>query len=165
MLAWLTDAGSLVQRLQTYGAEQPAVTVLKEAWAIPLLDEAESLAIPVPETALIREILLGEKAHSYVFARTVFPRETLTDEESELGQLGTRTLGSILFKNPLLERSPFEIACFQPGTPWHSHVNEHYPVLDQLWARRSIFSIKQKPMMVTEVFLPSLLSLYQKMAT
>src|SRR5579864_8943238 len=109
---WLTDVGSLVKRLRAHGAE-PGVTVLDQHWGRAYADEVEQLGL-MGEEALIREILIGEPGRSFVFARTVFPKATLTGEERVLGELGTRTLGSIIFQDPDLQRGAFEIACIEP---------------------------------------------------
>ena len=154
MREWLTGAGSLVTRLRNHGVGPVRVTQLRETWACPWQDERTQLNIANRRCAFIREILIGEEGRPYIFARTIFPMDTLTGAERRLAKLGTRTLGSVLFKDPTLTRSSFEITCLQPGTTWYQHIQQYHPVDNSpLWARRSIFTIKEKPLLVTEVFL------------
>jgi chorismate--pyruvate lyase len=163
MREWLTDEGSLVLRLRAAGATQPRVTVLHQTWTYPLADERDALRIPHRCYALIREILISNADQPLIFARTIFPKQTLTGPQRLLGHLGTRTLGSVLFKHPQLTRSDFEVAYIKPAQSWHRHIATHHPIHEAaLWARRSQFFIKQKPMLVTEVFLPAFSALVFK---
>jgi chorismate--pyruvate lyase len=78
----------------------------------------------------------------------------------ELARLNNRSLGSVLFKDPTLYRSPFEIALFTQEMEWHQKVLSSVKrELSTLWARRSLFRIREKPLLLIEVFLPDLLTL------
>ena len=154
---WLSDPGSFMQRLRFYGANNPHVTVLKQNWRFPLLDEKVALDISGRAYALIREVLIQSPGKKWMFARTVFPRMTLTGKQQCLARLKTRSLGSVLFKDPSLERSEFEVMCIHPGHPWHTYISKEIKTtLPELWARRSLFRVKNKPLLLTEVFLPDI---------
>jgi chorismate--pyruvate lyase len=156
---WLTDAGSLVERLRAHGVEQPRILWVQQAWQFPLRDECRPLRMKPRCYALIREVLIGAGNKPCVFARTVFPQTTLTGAERALAHLGTRTLGSVLFQYPDLKRSEFEVAYLLPGTSWQKIICQHVDMSDTpLWARRSIFTLAYKPMLVAEIFLPGFIS-------
>jgi chorismate--pyruvate lyase len=125
---WLYDSGSL-----------------SECWQYPSADEARALGISPRRRALIREVeLLGRNAEPWVFARTVIPATTLTGVERRLLRLGSRSLGSYLFRDPSLERAPLRACRLQDSG------GQHY------WARRSVFRLHHKPLLVCEVFLPAM---------
>jgi len=131
--------------LQRAAGETIQVRVLRERWQRPTADEARALGISPRHRALIREVeLLGRHAQPWVFARTVIPATTLTGRERRLRLLGSRSLGSFLFRDPSLERTPLR-AC-----QLEDHHQQCY------WARRSIFRLHGKPLLVCEVFLPAM---------
>lgn len=157
LLSWLLYPGSFMQHLEQRGAILPHIKVLQQDWLAPLHDEREQLMMPRGIDALIREVLILSEGKLWMFARTVFPRETLTDEQEELAHLNTRSLGSVLFKDPTMQRSEFEIAKIDPDTTWHHIITQHtQQELGALWARRSRFMVQQKPLLLTEVFLPDI---------
>lgn len=142
---WLYDAGSLSRRLQRAAGGEFGVRVLSERWQCPTPDEARALGISHRRRALIREVeLLGRDAEPWVFARTVIPATTLTGVERRLLRLGSRSLGSYLFRDPSLERAPLRACRLQ------DRGGQHY------WARRSVFHLHGKPLLVCEVFLPAM---------
>lgn len=142
---WLADAGSLSQRLQRAAGGEFRVRVLSERWQSPTADEARALGISPRRRALIREVeLLGRQGEPWVFARTVIPATTLTGVERRLLQLGSRSLGSYLFRDPSLERAPLRACRLEDRR------HQHY------WARRSVFRLHGKPLLVCEVFLPAM---------
>ena len=66
----------------------------------------------------------------------------------------------MLFKDPTLQRSAFEIARLQRGDRWHAkaqHVIQD--ILPDLWARRSLFSLRGNSLLLTEIFLPDIVTL------
>jgi chorismate--pyruvate lyase len=81
-----------------------------------------------------------------MYARSVFPESTLQGNTRYLRYaLDERPLGDLLYRDPTLKRTDFEIACLK----------DIY--LQPLWARRSAFFIQNKPILLTEVFMPALL--------
>jgi chorismate--pyruvate lyase len=65
----------------------------------------------------------------------------------ELNNLGTTSLGHLLFRNPQISRGPIEISQY----PAHWLPAEYKA--NGLWARRSHFSDGQLQLLVCEVFL------------
>lgn len=142
---WLEDQGSLTQRLTRAANGEFSVRVLSQHWSCPSADEARALNMPVRQIALIREVeLLGRNGEPWVYARSVLPASTLTGRERRLRLLGSRSLGSLMFRDPSLSRSPLVSARL------HDEQGQTY------WARRSVFRLHNKPLLVCEVFLPAM---------
>lgn len=157
---WLLHPGSFMQRLRDFGVEHTRIEVLQQDWQFPENDEQEKLNISSASDVFVREVLILNEDKMWMFARTVIPRATLTGKLHQLAQLKNRALGSVLFDIPHLERSKFVVAALQPGMQWHekiSHQLAPYTIIkSHLWARRSIFSLQNKSLLLTEVFLPDI---------
>lgn len=157
---WLNYPGSFMERLKQYHVNDAEIHVVREGWELPTMDESSALSKSSDVTMWIREVSIQSGETVWMYARTVIPKETLTGEESELQHLQTRSLGSILFKNPALHRSEFEFFCIKAGTKWHEKITQdllHVP--DILWARRSVFSIHEKSLLLIEIFFPEIAKL------
>jgi len=142
-LPWLTDRGSLTQHLIRASQQQFTVKLLGLAWQHPSLNEARILGINPRHKALIREVMLQGKGVDWVYARSVIPAKTLSGRERLLHHVGQRSLGSVLFSDPTMRRGPLQTAALNLGD-------------QKLWARRSVFTLSGKPLLVAEVFLPAL---------
>ena len=174
--SWLLDPNSLTARLKSH-CHQFRVELLGQS--IEICQEHEAVAlIPSGEKILVREVLLFCDEKPQVFARSLLPLSSLTGTEQALANLGTRSLGQVLFNNPSLERQTIEVAVFdttspvgklakqlsppeQSSLPEQLSFAEPLPLSEQylsspekLWGRRSIFVLEGKPLMVAEVFLP-----------
>ncbi|MCC2666398.1 MAG: chorismate--pyruvate lyase [Gammaproteobacteria bacterium] len=156
--AWLLHGGSFMQRLVQHGVADTRIKILSEGWQRPKQEESVLLRTDPPIRVFVREVLICNEQQSWMFARTVIPREMLTGEEEALAHLKERSLGSVLFKNPALKRSEFEVACLKPHMFLHSKaVSAVEESLPDLWARRSVFSLPGKSLLLTEVFLPNMM--------
>src|SRR5688572_23641562 len=118
LTSWIWHPGSFMQKLEKHGAENSRILVLQEDWQIPAIEEQKRLESH--EDALIREVLIYNDQYKWMFARSVFPRSTLTGEQQCLANLQTRSLGSVLFKDPSIQRSEFDVACIMPDMAWHA---------------------------------------------
>lgn len=152
---WLLHNASFIERLKQHGVLAPRIQVLKQCWRLPLVKERKYLRLKVGESALIREVLITNENKQWMFARTIFPRGTLTGKLRRLAHLKNRSLGTILFKDPWLKRSNFDIVHLLPEMLWHKKVSayaqRHFP---DLWARYSLFNLQGKELLLMEVFLP-----------
>lgn len=156
--AWLTHSGSFMERLRSKNIHNAAVSVLSESWSSPELWETDCLGQCLSD-ALIREVIIASGEQYWMYARTVIPRETLVGDLSELAHLKNRPLGSVLFNHPLMQRGAFDFIHLQPGMDWHAKVMSYVKrELPALWSRRSIFSIQNKSILLTEVFLPDIVT-------
>lgn len=158
--SWLLDPNSLTARLKTH-CHQFRVELLGQQIEHCQAHEAVA-AIPVGEKVLVREVLLYCDDKPQVFARSLLPMSSLTGAEQVLANLGTQSLGQVLFNNPSLERKVIEVATFDLTSSVGKLASDlQLNVTHELWGRRSIFMLENKPLMVAEVFLPNAFS-YQK---
>jgi chorismate--pyruvate lyase len=156
---WLFEQGSLTRRILLHCTKKFRVEVLSQKWQRPMLNEALRLGARPEQHALVREVLLYCGDEPWVFARSVLPRKTLTGPRRFLGKLGNRPLGEILFSDPTIKRDDLEIAEIKKGQRMYSCATKclsNPP--DFVWGRRSIFYMHKKPLLVNEVFLPSILN-------
>lgn len=138
---WLTDSGSLTQRLRQASDQRFSVQLLQQRLRRPALNESRLLGLGCQEYALIRQVILHGAGQPWVFARTVIPLPTL-QQNRHLMQLGNRSLGSVLFRHAGTTRTSMEITRRHPAF-----------CVPFIWGRRSTFRIHSAPLLVTELFL------------
>ncbi|GAA6134519.1 chorismate lyase [Oceaniserpentilla sp. 4NH20-0058] len=141
---WLLDAGSLTQNLKELAPGRFSLSLIDRRFASPTLSESNALHMNSRQDAYIREVALFIDQQPQIFARSIIPRRTLTGHERQLLTLKQKPLGEFLFTHKNMRRGPIEIKRgFLNGKP--------------VWARRSVFYVNHKPLLVCEYFLPSLL--------
>lgn len=148
---WLLDRGSLTDRLITKSAGQFRVEVLRQYRGVARPDEARRLGLDERQAAWIREVVLYGNNTPWVFARSILPEKSLAHSLRHLKRLGNKPLGAVLFNDPHMYRSAIEIARFD-ARDLPVDIDGH------AWGRRSVFYLRKQPLLVTEVFLPGLLS-------
>ncbi len=141
---WLSDSGSLTRRLVQLSRGDFRVEVVSQGWGRPTRSEAKVLGMRSRQRALVREVQLIGNGQPWVYARSIIPAQTLTGPQRQLKRIGTRPLGALLFSDPTMRRGPLQIS--------------RLALRDQsrVWARRSLFYLAEKPLLVCEVFLPAL---------
>ncbi|VAW45096.1 Chorismate--pyruvate lyase [hydrothermal vent metagenome] len=153
---WLTTKGSLTTQLRQLCPELEVV-ILSEKLERPLANEAQSLGLQPSEPAWIRCVLLQGGAENWVYARTVIPHFLESNPWFHLQQLGNKPLGEVLFQDSAIQRTPFTFAR-HPLTNWpYLPLSSDQESKVVGYARRSVFTQQQAPLLLTEVFLPSLL--------
>ena len=138
---WLMEMGSMTRRFEKQGV---TVTVKPQNECFVTRAElGESEAQQLPESARywIREIVLFGDAQPWLLGRTVIPEETLTGPDMALVDLGTLPLGRYLFSGNNLTRD-------------YIHLGQLQSKRGDLWARRSRLRLSDKPLLLTEIFLP-----------
>ncbi|MBL4567572.1 MAG: chorismate lyase [Porticoccus sp.] len=150
--SWLLDRGSLTQRLIDASGGVFRVEVLNQGMALPLLSEARALGLPARQQALVREVVLYGCNEPWVYARSIIPVKTLTGRLRSLQKLDNRPLGALLFSDRSMQRGDIEIACM--NTTAHLQPSLPKNIKGTIWGRRSIFYLDQKPLLVSEMFLP-----------
>ncbi len=156
--SWLLYAGSFMQRLKQSGITAK-VQVLSERWEFVEPSERALLNIKERTFALVREVLIDSPEGEWMFARTIVPAKTLTGKGRELANLKNRSLGSVLFKNKTMTRSEFEYSCLQPEMRLYKKINHNALQKNLLWARRSVFHLYDKPLLLSEFFFPNIMGL------
>ncbi|PID41626.1 MAG: chorismate--pyruvate lyase [Proteobacteria bacterium] len=147
--SWVLDRGSLTRRLIRKSQGQFSVEVQQQRWQCPKASECRLLGLDDRSVSLIREVRLLGAGTPWVFARSILPLSTLTGKERYLGNLGNKPLGDYLFRSRSMKRGPIEVG---------------YGVNDKreaLWARRSVFYLNGKMLLVCEFFLPELATRYE----
>lgn len=153
---WLLDRGSLTARLIKASAGNFRVEVLEQSWRTPYLSEAQLLGLKPRQKALVREVLLICNGEPWVYARSVIPAQSLMGRLGFLRKLQNSALGALLFKDPNLKRSHFQvnhITLPQRGIPVTVNAQGKTPI--NVYGRRSLFQLYNQPLLVAEVFLPA----------
>lgn len=150
---WLLDRGSLTERLLAKSNGQLRVRVLSQQLETPRLSECRRLHMHSRSLAMVREVILYGRDQPWVYARSILPLTTLTGRLRCLRKLDNRPLGQLLFNDPSMHRDPIETACLTRG---NCDLPPAMGVFDRpLWGRRSVFRLDDKPMLVSEIFLPT----------
>ncbi len=152
---WVLDRGSLTQRLIHASNNHFSVNVIRQQWLQPNRDEAQLLGCSTKHLALIREVELRCHNETWVVARSVIPHATLTGAERQLKVLGNRSLGTFLFTSRSMKRGPLQITKTSPES---LSMQVGQTMHEPLWGRRSLFLLHEKPLLVSELFLPAALN-------
>lgn len=129
--------------------------MLSQAWGAPRTDEARLLAMPKGQRAMVRQVQLLCDEQPWIFARTVIPVTSLSGRLRRLVHLGTRPLGGMLFADPGMRRGNVQLARIRAGEDLYRAATSHLPQPPaEIWGRRSVFRIADKPLLVSELFLP-----------
>lgn len=157
---WVTGDGSLTARLVS-ASSRFRVSRLSQRLEAPLADEWHALGLPAPVPVIARDVLLVCDNVPAVYGHTVVDPRHAPRDWPFLGGLGDRPLGGALFVDPRVRRAPFEFARLLPHHPLVRRLRLAVPdlvVAGPLPARRSVFRRGGGVMMVTEVFLPDLIT-------
>ena len=148
---WLIDEGSLTRKLVALSKDQLEVQVLRQEVATPGAAEANALKMTQQTPVMIREVVLKGRGRPWIFARSILPMTTMTGRLAGLRTLSNQPLGELLFQDPSMTREPLEAACLPArilSVPAALAAGD-----EPLWARRSVFFLDRKPLLVSEVFL------------
>lgn len=137
---WLTDEGSLTQRLSRLQPGTFNVQIVRQYHGRPTTVERRALRLYHQQAVWVREVILKLGDTPLVWARTAVPLSSLNGNSRLLRGLGNRSLGSWLFRQPSLQRTPLRVSHCSPND------------LGLQWSRRSVFTLRGKPLLVTEAF-------------
>lgn len=153
---WLSDRGSLTQRLKTCCGTFRVVP-LTTGLARPNPDEYALLGLVPGTRAYVREVMLLCDDVPVVFAHSVLPHASLRGGWNGITRLGTRSLGEALFSDHRIARQALAYRKLRSGHPLFRAIVVQQPLETRsLWARRSVFCLDHHPLLVTEVFLPTI---------
>jgi chorismate--pyruvate lyase len=169
MVRWLTTPGSLTARLIAHSREF-RVQKLRQEGALCLADEARAIGLPRARRVWEREVLLRCDGQAVVYGHTVVPLNATANDWPLFSALGERSLGTTLFYDPRVARGRLEFARIRPGHPLHARVTAALgddagaDAADVTYfARRCVYRRRKGLLLVTEVFLPSVLNLASKL--
>ena len=140
---WLADPGSLTARLRRHGRFR--VLHGGSRIAAPAADEKRLLSHTGRRVALIREVTLLLDDEPVVEARSVLPLASLGGANRGLANMGSRSLGSELYRRPPAHRDRVWVRYGRTPTGQ-----------GPAWARQSRFVKRGRPLLVAEYFLPAL---------
>lgn len=157
--SWLQFRGSLTRRIQSR-CENFCVKPVFQSLAKVHGDECVAMNIRHGELAMVREVYLYCGNTPVVFAHSVIARRDLRGPWRGLSGLGSKSLGTVLFTNPKIKRTPLEFNKLSVGHVLYDRACHQLQQLpSKLWARRSLFTLQGQSILVTEVFLPAILDL------
>lgn len=130
---WLNDKKSLTKKLKQQ-FDDFFVRVLSQKKQQPHSHESDT--INNNSECIIREVELLGNGKVVIFARSIIP---ITPDTKEILSIGSKPLGEVLFNNPNVNRGDMQIT--QAG---------------EIWGRRSVFSIGNTKLLVSEFFMEEL---------
>lgn len=157
---WLSDSSSLTVSLQA-ACRQFRVQLVSQTHGRGGAQECEAIGLRRSSRVWQREVLLHCDDMAVVFARTVAPCSGLAGWPLLRG-LGENSLGAALFADSRVRRGALQFARLTQAHPLRSAMRDalgREEAQQAVYARRSKFERKQGCLLVTEVFLPSILLL------
>lgn len=147
----------MTQRLEDAFDGPVSVKVLCQRPGRLLRDEA-GLMSDGGKRPLIREVLLSVGGVPVLAARTVMPLRTVHGLNSGLLCMGTRPLGAVLFRNGPARWRRREAAFLPAGAALWNRLGLSRWAEERhgLWARRTIYLLAGRPLLVNEVLLPAI---------
>ncbi len=157
---WLENRASLTARIRAR-CKTFEVRVLRQRVARAQSDELAVLGLRAHSVALIREVLLVADGVPVVLGHSIVLPRHVRGAWHLVAGLGTRPLGSVLFADPAVTRGRLHFRQLKAGDPRWRLAARAIPATPpaRLWARRSVFLRRGRPLLVTEVLLPALLEL------
>lgn len=145
---WLTYRGSLTEQMEAASGQPLSVKVIRQGISATSSIEKATLNLGVREWAWVREVELGFEDKCWVTARTVVPYSVFQSPIRRLALLKDKPLGPLLFNKLGAIRESMDVTALR-YVAWQKRTYEQ-----DLWSRRSIFMVYQRPLLVQEVFLP-----------
>lgn len=146
--SWLFESNSITERLLKIAGNSFTIRIIFQGWQQPRLDDLNVLNVKPREIVMVRETELLVNDQVWICARSVFPQSALKDRGQKLLQLKNQPLGKVLYADPTLKRTKFEIATLK---------FKQKDDQQKLWARRSRYKFYGNDILVSEIFLPALL--------
>jgi len=150
---FVVEAGSLTERLKTKVGSAFHVRVLEEG-ATPLAAEDAALLQAKPgEPGFMRQVYLCG-SEPLVYARSL----AVGEGARWLQELGDNPLGAKVFAEKGVHRTPIQATHLSPGQPLFDAAAaglSSKPM--ELWARRSLLTVKGATILIYECFLPGLM--------
>jgi chorismate--pyruvate lyase len=133
------------------------VAVRSQGWGKVLPSERRVLAVPAGLLSLVREVELQCEREPWVFARTLIPATSLRGTARRLALLRDKPLGAVLFSDPHTRRLGVQVARLNARHRLYHAACAHLAQQpNEIWGRRTLFSFGGKPLLVNEIFLPTI---------
>ncbi len=167
--SWLRERGSLTERLRGCGRfhvevrpsrKLPGVARVHAAAVAGGLSDIFSEAVSCldlgpRERVEVREVVLFCDGRPAVFAYTVYSSRIRWPLRRWLRNLGTRSLGDLLFNHPGFARGALQFSRIDHRHPYYEEAAKAFMARPPaFWGRRSIFRFHGQSLLVTEFFAP-----------
>lgn len=153
------DRGSLTDCVKRNCRHGFNLKVHSQDFGRPTHSEQQLLKLPRAAPVIVREIALNCSHIPWIFARTLIPPASMHGKGHGLASLGNKSLGTVLFAHRKVQRHRVEITYLKP----HHHLFQRAIQATNciapstgLWARRTLFLLADKPLLVNEIFLPNI---------
>ena len=157
---WLSDTGSLTQKIEQVIGQKLEVLVLRDCRQNLNSDESRYFHLQT-KRCRIREVLLCSNGTPLVMARSVIPTLSSGGSNQAVLRLGSKPLGAVLFsktRKRSKKKTLREIARVNKrNSLWQKCHQKYQQLPSPLWARRTLYKLKGRPLLVCEIFLPELL--------
>ena len=157
---WLSDTGSLTQKIEKAIGQKLEVQVLRDCPQSLNSDESRYFHFRIRRCRL-REVLLCCNGVPLVMAHSVIPTLSSSGSNHAILRLGIKPLGAVLFakeRKYAKPKPPRDIARLDKSNVLWRKCSKNYAGLSSpLWARRTLYQLKGRPILVNEIFLPELL--------
>tara|TARA_X000001036_G_C20635538_1_gene788912 strand:- start:781 stop:1269 length:489 start_codon:yes stop_codon:yes gene_type:complete len=135
--SWLLEQGPITKRIKSIAEFR--LELIQDELSDATDDEILFLKIDSEEIR-IREVILFGNENPMVFARTIIPNTTIEKGLKELGKIGNKPLGDILFEKDIFSKEDIVFATFKDKE-------------SLFWGRKIKYTVKDQPFSVMEVFL------------
>ena len=135
--SWLLEQGPITKRIKSIAEFR--LELIQDELSDATEDEILFLKIDSEEIR-IREVILYGNENPMVFARTIIPNTTIEKGLRELGKIGNKPLGDILFEKDIFSKEDIVFATFKDEE-------------SLFWGRKIKYTVKDQPFSVMEVFL------------
>jgi len=135
--SWLLEQGPITKRIKSIAEFR--LELIQDELSDATDDEILFLKIDSEEIR-IREVILYGNENPIVFARTIIPNTTIEKGLKELGKIGNKPLGDILFEKDIFSKEDIVFATFKDEE-------------SLFWGRKIKYTVKDQPFSVMEVFL------------
>lgn len=158
---WLSDTGSLTQKIESLIGHKLDVLVLRDYRQNLNSDESRYFHYKI-QRCRVREVLLCAHGVPLVMAHSIIPSSSSSGSNRQVLCLGQKPLGAVLFakrrihskQKPLREIARLD----KQNALWKKCFQQYSDLPTSCWARRTLYQLQGRPLLVTEVFLPALLN-------
>ena len=135
--SWLLEDGAITKRIKLN--YEFRLELIKDE--ISFVQETDKAFLGTKSGEIkVREVILYADDEPIVFAQTLIPNTTIKNGLSELGNIGNKPLGDILFEKDIFTKSDQVFAEFVFKN-------------NSFWGRKIKYTVKDEPFSVMEVFL------------
>ena len=137
ILSWLLENGPITKRIKKNGLFK--LHLIQDE--LSYIDQEDKDFIDCASDEIkLREVILFCNDEPIVFAQTIIPVETISNGFEQLGNLGNKPLGDILFEKNIFTKDKVVYALFEDASSLY-------------WGRKAKYLVKGYKFSVMEIFL------------